>query len=313
MFELLVDGNNMLWRAYSVSPEAAPGQVSMRPAKLFLSMVAKYVERYQAAPVFFWDDEAEPIARTSLFPEYKANRNTPERNIKAAAVAQQRMFLRTILDLKFRQFVPQDGWEADDIMATFIHSARLDDHLGGSELNPYFYILSSDKDLCQLLVYDRVKLLRPKSGVECQELTRESEAPCGSWAAFGLMKALMGDPSDNINGVPGTGEVWAARHATPMKNGDPVALFWEKFNHSEAFLKTEEGQKLEKAFVNKQKALLPHRELIERNLKLVTLNKEIRPAPQAPKPTQERVDLLVQKGKVREEYDRLLRASSRFL
>lgn len=92
-------------------------------------------------------------------------------------------------------FVDKEGFEADDLIATYARLARLD----GSDVT----IVSSDKDLMQL-VGDGVNMLDP--------LKNKIIGPSEVFEKFGVpphlvrdVQALCGDASDNVPGVPGIG------------------------------------------------------------------------------------------------------------
>ncbi len=137
--------------------------------------------------------------RHQLYEPYKANRKGMPEELHAqladAKTCVERMGL-TRLEL--------EGYEADDILGTVAA-------LGEKEPNTHTYILSGDRDLLQL-ISPRVSVL----------LAGNSETACmdrdAFFAKYGVepeqyvdVKALMGDPSDNIPGVPGVGEKTAFR------------------------------------------------------------------------------------------------------
>jgi DNA polymerase-1 len=93
-----------------------------------------------------------------------------------------------------------DGFEADDLIGTLSRLAEED----GDEV----YVLSGDKDTLQL-ASEKTKVVIPKKGVSVVETYDEKKfmeefeiTP----TQFIDVKGLMGDPSDNIKGVPGIGE-----------------------------------------------------------------------------------------------------------
>ena len=93
-----------------------------------------------------------------------------------------------------------DGYEADDIIGTF---SKI-----GSDMSMSVDVYSSDRDLLQL-IDDNVTVHLLKKGVSDIEVN----TPKVFFDKYGIthelmidLKALMGDPSDNIPGVPGVGE-----------------------------------------------------------------------------------------------------------
>jgi DNA polymerase-1 len=133
--------------------------------------------------------------RHRLFGEYKANRDAQPEDLSA-----QLPIVRELIDAYRIPVVEVADFEADDVIATLVAQAPADARIS---------IVSTDKDLMQL-VDDRVSLL---DGVKDRRY-----GPAEVEARFGVppnrildVRALVGDPSDNIPGVKGIGEKGAAQ------------------------------------------------------------------------------------------------------
>ncbi|MFA5474395.1 MAG: DNA polymerase I [Acholeplasmataceae bacterium] len=201
----LIDGNSILFRAYYAT--AYPGAKLMQSAKgvytnavfAFVGMFEKIVtEETEHVLVAF--DTSEPTKRHLAYKEYKAGRaKMPEE------LAQQIPLIHEYLELNGVKTYSKGGYEADDIIGTVAKEA--------SEKGYQVDIFSSDRDLLQL-VDEHITVHLLKKGMQdvhhfTPEMIQET---------YGLdhtqlidLKALMGDPSDNIPGIPGVGEKTAIK------------------------------------------------------------------------------------------------------
>jgi len=198
----LVDGSGYIFRAYHALPpltrksDGAPvGAVSG-----FCNMLNKLLEdaaadgRVSHLAVIF--DAARKTFRNDIYPEYKANRDEPPEDL----VPQFAMIRDACIAFGFPS-IEMEGFEADDLIATFARKAEAD----GADV----VIVSSDKDLMQL-VRDGVWMLDPLKNRELREKDVVER--------FGVppekvvdVQALAGDSTDNVPGVPGIGVKTAAQ------------------------------------------------------------------------------------------------------
>jgi len=167
----------------------------------------KQVKPVRLAAVF---DSRTPTFRHKMYSEYKANRQkAPEDLHEQVPLVEEFLTALGIQSLKV------EGFEADDIIATLAEKCRAEKR--------QCYILSSDKDLLQL-VGDGIFELRPA------KINRKSETaatPGPAWELIGLnevkeewgvepikvldLLSLTGDNSDNVPGVMGIGEKTAVK------------------------------------------------------------------------------------------------------
>ena len=116
-------------------------------------------------------------------------------------------------------FLKKDGYEADDIIATLVTQALADD-AGFDEV----MILTGDRDSIQL-VTDRSTVLYPMRGVS--DLARMT--PAWVQEKYGVpphrypeLAAIVGETSDNLPGVPGVGQGYAAKWINQFDGLDNV-------------------------------------------------------------------------------------------
>ncbi len=195
---ILVDGNNLMFRSYYAT--AYNGNL-MKNSKGFptnalygfLNMINKIIYEEEPNYMAVAFDMGVNFRKTK-YPAYKEGRmTTPIELTKQMVVAKE---LLTAMGIKYFELEP---YEADDIIGTI---AKIIDE----ETEYKVTIISSDKDLLQLINNDvEVKLLKQKDYIRYNETNFKKDFGFEPKAIIDL-KALAGDPSDNIPGVKGVGE-----------------------------------------------------------------------------------------------------------
>lgn len=197
----LVDGSGFIFRAYFA---VAYGQktVLTNPAGVpvgavlgFVNMVLKLLKDYHAPYIAVIFDAARLNFRNEIYPEYKANRDeTPEDLIPQFPLIRE---ATAAFDIPC---IEMEGYEADDLIATYVKCAV--------EKGKKVVIVSSDKDLMQL-IQPGVRMLDP--------MKQKFLGPEDVMEKFGVtpdkvieVQALIGDPTDNVPGVPSIGPKTAA-------------------------------------------------------------------------------------------------------
>ncbi len=195
---MILDGNSIINRAfYGVRPLSAPDGTPTNAVFGFINILQRLVDtRYPDALAVAFDLKG-PTFRHERYEGYKAQRKgMPEE------LAAQMPVLKELLDtMGIRRYECQ-GWEADDIMGT---AGRICEETGWE-----CDIVTGDKDSFQLIT-DTTHVIHIKSRMgqtETIEYTKSVfEDEYGFAPAYIVdLKALMGDSSDNIPGVPGVGE-----------------------------------------------------------------------------------------------------------
>lgn len=193
---LIIDSNNLLHRAHWIA-ESRGGDMST--PYLFLNSIKKYVKMFRADNIYtVWDKKLAPELKnfrmTNDQIEYKATRDK-ERNDK---VYKHEPIIRKIVKyLGVRNIYP-GVMEGDDV------AAYLSTHLPGSNI-----IVSVDQDFLQL-VNDNISVYSPIKDIL---ITRANffDIVDVEIKDFLKYKALLGDKSDNIPGIPKVGEKTAKK------------------------------------------------------------------------------------------------------
>ena len=196
----LIDGSAYIFRAYHALPPLTRKSDGLPIGAVsgFCNMLQRYVEGNaggdvtHVAVVF---DKGSHTFRNDLYDQYKANRDEMPADLRP-----QIPLTRTATAAFNIACLEQEGFEADDIIATLACRARA----AGGRVT----IISSDKDLMQL-VGDGVEMLNP---MKAKVIDRD-----GVFEKFGVypdrvvdVQALAGDSVDNVPGAPGIGIKTAA-------------------------------------------------------------------------------------------------------
>jgi DNA polymerase-1 len=200
---VIIDGKSVFYRGYYAMgalalPDGTPTGGVYGFAAIAMEIV-KRLEPYQV--VVAWDSPTSTAKRKAIFADYKAGRVKPGEDFFA-----QIPLLKELVENLGWSFVEVDKYEADDIIGTLSRQA--------DEAGDYMtYIISSDLDMLQI-VDANTKMWRILKGFsEIQEIdVAEIEEKYGIMKSqFLELKALKGDNSDNIPGVPGVGEKSAVK------------------------------------------------------------------------------------------------------
>ena len=211
---IMIDGNNLMFRSYYATAYNGNFMNNSKgfPTNAlfgFANMINKIINEETLEYIIVAFDKGKTF-RHEEYEGYKDGRvETPDELKKQFPKAKE---LLTAMGIKYYEI---DGYEADDIIGTFAKFCDDDKDFIGT-------IVSSDKDLLQLLSSDvDIKLLKQKDYIRYNEKTFEE--------AYGIkpinvidLKALMGDPSDNIPGVKGVGEKTALKLLHEYKTLDGI-------------------------------------------------------------------------------------------
>lgn len=200
---LLLDGNSLTYRAFFALPTdmaTSSGQVT-NAVFGFTSMLAYILKEQKPDSILVAFDRPEPTFRHEQVVEYKAQRES------APDILRQQMGLvREVLQALGITWVELVGFEADDIIATVATRAAA----RGDEV----VIVTGDRDSYQLVQDPTIKVMYNKRGVSDYAMYDEAgikERTGVTPAQYPEYAALRGDPSDNLDGVPGVGEKTAAK------------------------------------------------------------------------------------------------------
>jgi len=192
----LIDAMSFIFRAY----HAMARQRGMSTRKglptaaiyVFVNMLRKLRDDFSPQYLAAVFDVAAPTFRDQQFKEYKANRTEMPGDL-----AQQIPYIRRALDAYRIPILEVPGYEADDVIGTLATKAVAQ----GRDV----YVVSSDKDMLQL-VNDHVLVLNPpKDNLICDAAKVEEILGVPPERVIDVM-ALRGDSIDNIPGAPGIGD-----------------------------------------------------------------------------------------------------------
>ncbi len=197
----LVDGSGYIFRAYHALPpiNRKSDGLQLNAVFGFCNMLWKLLRDMKGdqpthlAVVF---DKSEKTFRTEMYPDYKAHRPDPPDDLRP-----QFKFIREAVHAFDLPCLEQDGFEADDLIATYVREA--------SEAGATSTIVSSDKDLMQLvtdgvIMFDTMK----DKKIGRAEVIEKFGVPPDKVIE---VQALIGDSTDNVPGVPGIGVKTAAQ------------------------------------------------------------------------------------------------------
>jgi len=194
---LLIDANSLIHRAYHALPpltakDGTPAGALYGIARMMNKIAREEHPEYVAACF----DRPEPTFREEQYKEYKAQRPPTAPELISQLIAAQDLFKA----LGIRVF-EQATFEADDCIATLVRRFA-------SEKDLRIVILTGDRDTLQLVEGDHIVVRAPRKGITDATIYDEPTVR----AEYGISprqiidyKALSGDHSDNIKGVPGVG------------------------------------------------------------------------------------------------------------
>lgn len=195
---MILDGNSVVNRAfYGVRPLNAPDGTPTNAVYGFLAILQKLFEGEAPDSLCVAFDLPAPTFRHEMYEGYKAQRKPmPEE------LAVQMPLLKETLDAMHIRRLEAAGWEADDVLGAV--SAICEKSGWACE------IVTGDKDSFQLIT-ETTSVLHVKSRMGQTETILFDRARFEEEYGFAPplmvdLKALMGDASDNIPGVPGIGE-----------------------------------------------------------------------------------------------------------
>ena len=200
---LLIDGHSILSRAYYGIPllSTASG-IHTNAVYGFLNIMFKCIDDEKADYIAVaFDLERSRLLRTQKYPAYKGTRRP-----MPSELLEQVPLMQRVLEAMRIPILTLEGYEADDILGTMAKRAKRD----GFDVT----IVSGDRDLLQLCD-EHIKISLPKTSRGRTEVFNYyPEDVLQEYRVTPLefidMKALMGDTSDNIPGLPGVGEKTAA-------------------------------------------------------------------------------------------------------
>jgi DNA polymerase-1 len=246
---IIIDGNAIIHRAYhAIPPMTTKNGVLVNAVYGFTSMFLKVWRELKPDYVAVTFDMSGGTFRNVKYKDYKATRMKADQ-----ALYDQIPLVHQMVEALGIQIFEKKGFEADDIIGTIAHSVK----------NTEVFVVTGDMDTLQL-VRDNVKVYTLRKGMSDIVIYDDAEVE----KRYGFSpkqvieyKALAGDTSDNIKGVPGIGE----KTATDLiKKFGTIEKIYEEIDNERATVekevrpavlkKLEEGK--ESAFLSKELATI---------------------------------------------------------
>jgi DNA polymerase-1 len=232
---ILIDANSICHAA-----KHSMGDLSWEEKKVgvifgFLRQLLSLAKKFESNRfIFAWDTRSS--VRSQFYPGYKGRRKkdkTPEEKELDNIAYDQFNILRdeVLPEIGFLNSFWQEGYEADDVIASIVHCNKKEK----------IVIISTDEDLYQLLSENvTMYSIRKKQEYTLHNLWKDCHIPPQDWAD---VKAIAGCSSDDVPGIVGVGEKTACKYLNRQ-----LSVIHKTY-----------------------RSIKEGKELIERNLKLVTL------------------------------------------
>ena len=201
---VIIDGKSVFYRGYFAMGALSTSDGTPTSGVYgFATIATEIVKKLQPTKVVVaWDKAKTSTAkRLAIYPEYKAGRTKPPEDFFA-----QIPLLKELIFALGWEFLEADEYEADDIIGTLARQA--------DEKGDYMtYIVSSDLDMLQIVDENTrmYRLIKGFSNIEEIDVSAIEKKYGILKNQFLDLKALKGDNSDNIPGVPGIGEKTAVK------------------------------------------------------------------------------------------------------
>ncbi len=206
---LIVDGNSILNRAfYGIRPLTTKDGLPTNAVYGFITILKKHLDSLSPDYLACAFDLKAPTFRHKMYEGYKATRKPMPEDLAA-----QLPYAKKVAAAMGFTVIECEGWEADDVLGTVAGMADKTEDI-------HSYILTGDRDSLQLITENTsVILVKTKEDIiyTPEKFTEEYGV---TPLQFIDVKALMGDSSDNIPGVPGIGEKTAFKLIAADKSLD---------------------------------------------------------------------------------------------
>lgn len=200
---VLIDGHSILNRAFYGLPDLTNSEgLHTNAVYGFLNILFRTLEEEQPQYLAVAFDVHAPTFRHQMYADYKGTRKPMPSELR-----EQVPMLKEVLRAMDIELVEKAGYEADDILGTLAERCEKK----GMEVT----VVSGDRDILQL-ASDRImirmpKTVRGKTTIENYHAKEVLERYQVEPKQIIELKALMGDTSDNIPGIPGVGEKTATK------------------------------------------------------------------------------------------------------
>ena len=232
---IIIDGSSLMYRAFFALPLLTSSEGIYTNAIMgFSNMLGKILTDYKPDYIAVAFDKSRKTFRTDMYEEYKGQRAKTPDELKS-----QIPLLKEFLAALGIAFIEIDNYEADDIIGTLARKSVDEDCEA--------LIVTGDKDALQLIA-PQIKVMLTKRGIMDmqvfdEETFKEKYAGLEPHKLIDI-KALMGDSSDNIPGVPGIGEKTALKLLTQFGDLENLLANIENVSGKKLKEKLEQNQDL---------------------------------------------------------------------
>jgi len=199
----LIDGTSICYRSFYAIKLSNSKGFPTGAVYGFYQTLKKIISKYNPEYIGICFDVSRKTFRQEKFKEYKIQRPPAPDDLK-----QQIPVIKKLINLLGMTLIEKEGFEADDIIATISRKAFSE--------NKSCIIVSSDKDMYQLLNNDRIKVYEPVNEELLSEETFEKEFGFHPQLIIDYL-SLVGDSVDNVPGAKGIGKVGATKLITQFK------------------------------------------------------------------------------------------------
>ena len=236
---MLIDGPSLVYRGYFALPPLTTSDGALVNAVFgFLQIVLRGMQDLKPDYAIVSFDLGKPQFRFDAYPEYKAGRPSMPDDLRS-----QFPIVREVVSMMGMPIIELAGFEADDVIGSLA--------LLAADKEVDTYIVSGDLDGLQL-VNDHIRLLTTRMGVAATVIYDDARVA----ERYGLRpdqmldyKALKGDTSDNIPGVPGVGEKTAISLLQQFGSLDSL---YEHLDEVKGKLRDRLAEHRESAFLSRQ-------------------------------------------------------------
>lgn len=259
---LIVDQLNLFFRNYIVNPSLSTDGMPIGGLRGCMQSLQKVIRESKPDMVIIcWDGAGGSKKRKSIKKDYKAGRkpirlNRAVKNLSEEQESDNKFWQQSRL-VEYYNHIPViqfmfDGTEADDIIAYVAHHKQLQEYKK--------IILSSDKDFFQLLD-NKTVLYRP---IQKEVLNRKSilEKFDIHPTNFAMARAMVGDKSDNIEGIQGLGLKTVSRRF-PFLKEEKTKTFDDILSHCK--------KELDKSEIKAYRNVLESEKILRRNYQMMQL------------------------------------------
>ncbi|HLN20800.1 MAG TPA: DNA polymerase I [Bacteroidales bacterium] len=195
---ILIDAYALIFRAYYAfikNPRITSKGLNTSAIFGFLLALEEVIQKQRPTHLAVVFDHPSPTFRHEMFADYKSTRSETPEDIRTSVP-----YIKKLLEAYRIPVYDCPGFEADDVIGTLARKA--------AEKGYKTYMMTPDKDFCQLVTEDILIIKPARNGIESvtwgvDDVRREFNVNTPAQVIDVL--ALMGDSSDNIPGAPGIG------------------------------------------------------------------------------------------------------------